>query len=260
MNRFILAFLLGGAALPSLANAAIPGALEIAKSSGLTVVKSFPAVAGLTGYVTLQEGEYAVMYGTTDGHLIAGALISPKGENLTAAHADKHVPKPNLESGFVDIQAAPAIVTGPANAKQRIYVFFDPECSFCQVLHSALAPYTAAGLGVNWIPVGMLGPKSAEKAAALLSAKSSAALMAQSFKNKGSFKYEVKDITAKAAGSVMENGQLMESLQLNGTPVIVHRDKGMVRVKQGMPRLSELPSITGLPAQKHPEPELARFK
>jgi thiol:disulfide interchange protein DsbG len=35
---------------------------------------------------------------------------------------------------------------------------------------------------------------------------------------------------------------------------------GKVNVKGGMPRLSELPGITGLPEQKNDDPQLARFR
>jgi thiol:disulfide interchange protein DsbG len=42
---------------------------------------------------------------------------------------------------------------------------------------------------------------------------------------------------------------------------VVWRDrKGKVQVKSGMPRLSELPSITGLAEQKINDPALAKFK
>jgi len=37
-------------------------------------------------------------------------------------------------------------------------------------------------------------------------------------------------------------------------------EKGRVRVKLGMPRLSQLPAITGLPAQKIDDPELREFR
>jgi hypothetical protein len=42
---------------------------------------------------------------------------------------------------------------------------------------------------------------------------------------------------------------------------LVWKDKaGRIRVKLGMPRLSQLPAITGLPAQKIDDPELADFR
>ena len=57
------------------------------------------------------------------------------------------------------------------------------------------------------------------------------------------------------------NFKLMDSFGVSGTPGLVWKDaKGRVQVKTGMPRLSQLPSITGLPAQKHDEPELKEFR
>jgi thiol:disulfide interchange protein DsbG len=46
-----------------------------------------------------------------------------------------------------------------------------------------------------------------------------------------------------------------------GTPALVWKDRaGKVRFKAGVPRLSELPQITGLPAQANEDPELAKFR
>jgi thiol:disulfide interchange protein DsbG len=48
---------------------------------------------------------------------------------------------------------------------------------------------------------------------------------------------------------------------VSGTPGLVWKDeKGRVQVKTGMPRLAQLPSITGLPAQKIDDPELKEFR
>jgi thiol:disulfide interchange protein DsbG len=53
----------------------------------------------------------------------------------------------------------------------------------------------------------------------------------------------------------------MGTFGIAGTPGIVWRDKqGKIQVKSGMPRLSELAGMTGLPAQKEDDPELAKFK
>ena len=53
----------------------------------------------------------------------------------------------------------------------------------------------------------------------------------------------------------------MERFGAQGTPALVWKDgAGKVRVMTGMPRLSQLPAITGLPAQKNDDPELAEFR
>jgi thiol:disulfide interchange protein DsbG len=57
------------------------------------------------------------------------------------------------------------------------------------------------------------------------------------------------------------NFDLMDRFGVCGTPGLAWKDeKGRVRVKTGMPRLSQLPAITGLPAQKIDDPELAEFR
>jgi thiol:disulfide interchange protein DsbG len=46
-----------------------------------------------------------------------------------------------------------------------------------------------------------------------------------------------------------------------GTPALAWKDRdGKVRFKVGVPRLSELPQITGLPAQPNADPDLAKFR
>jgi thiol:disulfide interchange protein DsbG len=63
------------------------------------------------------------------------------------------------------------------------------------------------------------------------------------------------------AARVRANGELMERFGINGTPGIVWRDKqGSVHVKGGLPRLSELPAITGLPEQKINDPALSHYQ
>jgi len=57
------------------------------------------------------------------------------------------------------------------------------------------------------------------------------------------------------------NFQLMDRFGVSGTPGLVWKDeKGRVRVRTGTPRLAQLPSITGLPAQKIDDPELKEFR
>jgi thiol:disulfide interchange protein DsbG len=53
---------------------------------------------------------------------------------------------------------------------------------------------------------------------------------------------------------------LMNKFGAPGTPALVWKDRGDVRFKVGVPRLSELPQITGLPAQPNDDPELAKFR
>ena len=70
-----------------------------------------------------------------------------------------------------------------------------------------------------------------------------------------------KNVPAALAAQFEANTKLMERFGAQGTPALVWKDgAGKVRVKTGMPRLSQLPAITGLPAQKNDDPALAKFR
>jgi thiol:disulfide interchange protein DsbG len=63
------------------------------------------------------------------------------------------------------------------------------------------------------------------------------------------------------AEQIRKNGELMGMFGISGTPGIAWKDKhGKMQIKSGMPRLSEIPQITGLPEQKVEDPALARFR
>jgi thiol:disulfide interchange protein DsbG len=53
----------------------------------------------------------------------------------------------------------------------------------------------------------------------------------------------------------------MEKFAINGTPGIVWKDaNGKIQIKGGMPRLSEIARITGLPEQRIDNPDLQKFR
>lgn len=71
-----------------------PKSIKDAQANGAKVIKSFPAVSGLTGWVLSENGTYSLVYTTVDKRtLIVGNLFNEKGENLTERYAEKHFPK-----------------------------------------------------------------------------------------------------------------------------------------------------------------------
>jgi len=57
------------------------------------------------------------------------------------------------------------------------------------------------------------------------------------------------------------NRALMDAFGSNGTPAIVWKDShGVVQAKSGMPPLSELSAMTGLPEQPETDRDLDRFR
>jgi thiol:disulfide interchange protein DsbG len=246
----------------------LPAPLVTAKNAGMQIVTQFSAVSGLTGWVLSQGGQYSVVFTTPDKQtLIAGALIDPRGKNLTAVYGDKYIPKPEYSSLFPRLTNAASITTGTlVNPKSTVYVMVDPNCIFCHLVWEGLKPYEAAGLQVKWVPVGFLKPTSATIAATMLAAKDPAAAFEQ---NETGFNDATEtgglapmaNVPPALAGKITANTQLMGAFGAHGTPTLVWKDaKGAVQVKNGMPRLSELPGITGLPAQVETSPDLARFR
>ena len=244
----------------------VPAVLNGAVSAGVKIVKQFPAPSGLTGWVLAQGGKHSIVYTTADKKtLIAGVLVDERGQNLSALHEAAQVPQPDLSAAFLKLEKSAYVAEGATrNPKSVIYAFVDANCPYCHYLWQAVQPYEAAGLQVRWIPVATLGPTSMPKAIAVLAAKDKLAAFRKMEENHG------KPWTAPAgvneashpgvAAAIQANGEAMEAFGIGGTPGIVWRDKqGKVRVKSGMPRLSELPAMTGLPAQRNTNPALEKF-
>lgn len=244
-----------------------PKAIQGAVDNGVKVVKTFPAASGLTGWVLSEEGRYSLVFTTVDKKsLLLGTLIGENGENLSALYAEKYIPKPDHAALFPDLEKSSYVVEGAVkDPKSVIYVFVDANCPFCHFTWQALQPYEKAGLQVRWIPVATLGPTSMPKAIEVMAAPDKTAAFRKMETNHGkswSPSPQASETAKPAiAASIRKNGELMEKFGIDGTPGVVWKDKqGKVNVKGGMPRLSEIPLITGLPEQKISDPALERFR
>lgn len=252
-------------ASPSVSSANYPLALDHPLRAGFTVVREFSAVSHLSGWVLRgPHGRYHIVYTTPDGHtLISGRVLTAAGVNLTARYTALYAPKLNLDALWHEFATqGTVIVAGARHPKSIIYVIMDPNCIFCHMLWIALRRYEAVGLQVRWIPVGFLHKDSPAKAAALLKGGNPVLTAMQE-------KFNVRresggvpgiPITPKLKAELAANMALMHAGHVMGTPGIFYRDAaGHVHFKDGMPLLSELPAITGLPAQKENAPILAQF-
>lgn len=264
--------LLGGAALLSGAGHVFavenyPKPIQQAVDAGVKMEKTFPAASGLTGWVLSQGGQYSVVFTTADKKtLVAGTLIGENGENLTSRYEEMHVPKPDLSAMVKELDKSAYVIEGPMqNPRKTIHVFVDANCPFCHYTWKALQPYEKAGLQVRWILVDTLGPTSMPKAIEVLTAPDKTAAFKAMEENHGKSWSPSARASATAspdaAASIRKNTELMTRFGLSGTPAVIWKDgHGKVNVKGGMPRLSELPGITGLPEQKNDDPQLARFR
>ena len=268
----LFARLVGGAALVTASGCVFaaenyPKPIQHAVDAGVKVEKTFPAASGLTGWVLSQGGQFSVVFTTADKKtLMAGALIAENGESLSSQYEEKYVPKPDLTVLFQELDKSSYVVEGAGqNPKKTIYIFVDANCPFCHYTWMALQPYEKAGLQVRWILVATLGPTSMPKAIEVMTAQDKTAAFRKMEENNGkSWTPSAKageSASPDSAASIRKNTELMTRFGIAGTPGVIWKDAaGKVNVKGGVPRLSELPGITGLPEQKIDDPALAKFR
>ena len=178
----------------------------------------------------------------------------------------QYASKPEYSALFLELEKADVVTEGAKDAKSVLYVFFDPNCLFCHLTWKALQPYEKVGLQVRWVPVAYQKPSSMGRAAAIMEAPDRAAALREN-----EVKYDVVHFDgsikpvdrpqAPLTAQLQVNLQLMQKFGVPAVPVLVWKDNnGNVLLKPGVPRLSQLPGITGLPEQKVDDPELAGFR
>jgi thiol:disulfide interchange protein DsbG len=257
-------------ALSANADSATPKALEMPLKNGMKIDKSFPVSNSLNGWVlspTNGSQPPSIVYTTADGnYLLAGILVDANGQNLTQQFSETQIPKPDYAPLFSKLEKSGYVAEGAKNPKQIIYAFMDPNCIFCHLMWKAVQPYEQEGLQVRWVQVGFLKPDSAGKAAALLESKDAEALL-KTNETKYDEPHEeggmapLPKVSDATQAKLAANAKLMQEFGFSGTPAIVYKDKaGKVQAKPGMPRLSTLPDMFGLPAVPNTDAELDRFK
>ena len=186
--------------------------------------------------------------------------------SASAVAADRNRRPPDAGALFAKVESADAVVEGPASARHVLYVFFDANCFYCHLTWKALQPYEAAGLQVRWIPVAYQQPSSVGRAAAIMRAPDRAAAMRLNETGYDASKYDgaitpSADVPQSLVAQLEANTALMRALGAPGTPLVVWKTPdGAPHYKIGVPRLSELPAMTGLPRQTIDDPELKAFR
>lgn len=194
---------------------------------------------------------------------VLGAALAV-GATALSAHA-KQPSQRELAALFSALEKTDAVVEGASSGKHLLYVFFDANCWYCHLTWKALQPYERVGLQVRWVPVAYQKDSSVTRAAAIMLAKDRVAALRE---NEAHYRTESYDggiapahATPEFAAQLAANTELMGRFGAPGTPLLVWRDQqGEVWLKVGMPRLSQLPTITGLPAQENSDPELQAFR
>jgi thiol:disulfide interchange protein DsbG len=220
-------------------------------SGAARIVEVFSSPTGLTG-VVLDGGQGRFIAWMPDGHdvLIVGAVFDRDGANATLSETiARGLAEAPTEAGAATTatpteapRAAPAVSWRALEraagfdegaAGPRIVVFVDPLCSYCAELWRRLrAPLANGRLRVRWVPVGVIAPESAARAAALLrSPQPSARLGAHD-------RLPVPPADAAAAESIAANNALLALVTAGrvATPVLAARDaRGAPQFVVGLP-------------------------
>lgn len=238
----------------------------IANSLGYTVLKSFPAKGGLTGWsLNKGPGKNLIIYTPSDGSVaIAGQILDERGHNYNKDYEASYGISVDAKKAWNMLDKSGAYIKeGSSESGSYIYVFEDPNCGYCHYAWKALQPYVKAGLQVRWVPVAFLAPDSAEKNAYLMSASDKNEALKNMHEKWGSKNNtQIKTVvTANQTAMMDQNASLMRDLNFEGTPGIIYKDsKGNIIAAGGMPRLRDLPAITGMPEQVQTDKDvLAKF-
>lgn len=262
----VSAIALGTSTFTAVAAEKYPPAIQAALENGLRYEQSFQAAGGLTGWVLSQgpNNNNIIIYTPASGDVaIAGNMFDAKGVNLNKQYLTQYAPQPNYEKLWGELETSAWVAEGPKGAavKSVIYAFEDANCVYCNLAWKALLPYTKVGLQVRWIPVAFLAADSLPKAAELLAATDVNAAMVKRHADFGKRIANPKSVPDAVKAKVDANGALMRQYGFNGTPALFYKDStGKVKAVSGMPSLSELPAITGLPAQAQTDPALAKYR
>src|SRR3954471_440004 len=188
------------------------------------------------------------------------ALLALFAAAVSAVHAA------DLSPLYARLEKTRYIAEGGANPKNVMYVFFDANCYYCKLTWKALQPYERAGLQVRWVPVAYQQETSAGMAAAILQSRNPASALRENETRYSAKSYDggIKPLAAVAAdvtAALSGHMKLMQEFGAQGTPAVVWKNAdGTIGFRNAVPRLSDLPRITGLPAQPNPDPELKEFR
>lgn len=217
-----------------------PAPIRNIQDKGVTIVEEFDAPGGMTGYAARAGNRPLTLYLTPDGdHVIIGPMLDAEGNNLSQEILDTTITQPDIQSAWPALEDSNWVADGADDAERKIYVFTDPNCPYCHKFYEIARPWVEAGkVQLRHIPVGILKPSSAGKAAAILGAEDPSAALAQhenNYTNGGITPLE--DMTPALRQQVAANNMLMSSLGIQGTPGLVYRDDdGEIGIKQGVPQ------------------------
>lgn len=236
-----------GAMSAELQTSDLPPAIQALTANGISIDKSMQAPAGFKGYVGEYKGRKLPVYLLPDNkHVVIGSLYNAQAEDLTSTSFNEASTPVYGKAEWQKLEKATWIAEGARNPERIVYAFTDTECPYCHRLWQESQPLLKDGkTQIRHVIVAVISAKSAPRAAAILNSDDRDAALQKHEKNFGHSPFpDTGEASGEARQQLADNGQLMNSLGIFGTPALVYRDAdGKVRVQSGVPDTAKLSKI-----------------
>lgn len=230
------------AAAPTWSPPMPPMLASLVKAGKVKVVNQFATeVPGIMGYLIANADGTQVVYGER-GYLFVGHIISPKGIDLSNDYQARYSPKPDYGAVVSKLDAGGHLINEGRASAPLLYVFADPNCSFCYRFYKMAEPLVTSGrLQLRWVMVAFLQSSSAGKANAILSSSDPRAAL-----HADEDRFDVAHESGGIAPASSQNTTVQQVLQAHvsamdtlgavGTPTLLYRDgRGHWAAQVGLP-------------------------
>ena len=195
-------------------------------------------VKGLYEVTMQRDNRQAIIYVDFGKKLLVPGPIFDLASKRTITPPPVELPKILSKAELAKIPTANSIVMGNPSGKKRLFVFTDPDCSFCAKLHGELKKLVAMEpelvIYIKMFPLKM-HPQAYDKARVLLGSKS-LEMLEKAFAH-GELP-QPGDNDPKEP--VDETIKLGESLGINGTPALILPDGRVIAGAREAGALREL--------------------
>ncbi len=171
-SGFLPAILLSAVMIATAATTEEVRLFEVLRKQGVTVLGPISAQGGLNAWAAESNGRPMTVYRAPDEkHVVIGTMLDMAGREASKAEVVAAV-RVSLSKAVIEQLASTAwIGDGKADAPRIVYVFTDLNCESCFKFWLDARPWVDSGkVQLRHILVGLRGPESAGRAAAVLAA------------------------------------------------------------------------------------------
>lgn len=227
----------------------IPEVVSRLEQHGVDIVGEFQTPGGLRAFAGIAQQQPIAVYLTPDEeHVIIGTMLDKSGMDMTHGPLTEASLAPWTNKTWSALERTRWVADGNDDAPRVIYMFTDPNCPFCNKFWKQARPWVEGGhVQIRHILVGILTQTSPGKAAAILeSANPAEALREHETAGIDGGISALESIDTDTAEVLNMHAQLMEQLQIQGTPGIFYFDaENKLQIQRGAPLDDDLEMILG---------------